>query len=371
MIDSYLPDKPLSLYIHVPFCRSRCDYCAFYSTIFDIDNAERYYRVLKNELETIVEEVKRPFHTVYFGGGNPVLLGLDRIKSLLSVIERYGKSMETTVEVNPEDVRAEIESLYPSVTRISTGIQSMSDRTLAFLNRRTRVKDNIRAMEYLSSSPFIWNADIMTAVPGTETADTLYDIESVASYNPHHISFYCLTFEEGTPLIERCAPLGEEKEIEFLLSGWKSLKEYGYRHYEISAFARSGFECLHNSVYWSLGQYIGLGAAAESFLGFTAGTTMRNRESIEDFVNNPGFDCEKLTKEETEESYLLTALRTADGINKKYYEGRFSVSFDDLYGERISTLENEWYVNTAERFSLTEKGMLVLNSVILALSMAI
>lgn len=371
MIDSYLPLKPLSLYIHVPFCRSRCDYCAFYSTIFDSDTKEAYYDILKKELENIVEDVKRPFHTIYFGGGNPLLLGVDRILSLLERAQRYGKSRETTVEINPEDVTPEIGKLYPEVTRISTGIQSMSDKTLSFLNRRTRRDDNIKAMEYLSTSPFIWNADIMTAVPGTDIAETISDIDIVTGFKPHHISFYCLTFEEGTPLIRRSEPLGDEKESEFLLSGWKRLREKGFNHYEISAFARPGYECVHNSVYWTLGQYIGLGPQAESFLGFTTGTAMRNRENVEDFILNPGFDCEPLAKEETEESYLLTSLRTVRGIEKKYYLDRFNLSFDDLYSERLTTLDPEWYINTDKSFSLTENGMLMLNTVILTLSMAI
>lgn len=371
MIDSYSADKPLSLYIHVPFCRSRCGYCAFYSTIYDEDNREGYYRILEKELEALVDDVRRPFYTIYFGGGNPMLLGVDRILSLLDLAQRYGKSAETTVEINPEDVSPEIGKLYPQVTRISTGIQSMSDETLTFLNRRTRVRDNIKAMEYLSSSPFIWNADIMTAVPGTDVDDTLYDIDSVSTYKPHHISFYCLTFEEGTPLITRSAPLGDEKEGDYLLSGWSRLKKNGYQHYEISAFSLPGYECSHNSVYWTLGQYIGLGPQAESFLGYTTGTTMRNRESIEDFIRNPGFDCEPLTKEETEESYLLTALRRESGIEKEYYRERFNLSFDDLYSDRISTLDPEWYINTDKAFSLTEKGMLMLNTVILTLSIAI
>ena len=371
MIEGYIPARPVSLYIHVPFCHARCDYCAFYSSIYDKDRADRYYETLKKELELIVEEVKTGFHTAYFGGGNPILLGSERILELLTIIERYGKPQETTIEINPEDITPDLDELYPHVTRISTGIQSMSDSTLSFLNRRTRVKDNIRAMEYLSSSPFIWNADIITAVPTTTVADTLSDIDRVAQYHPEHISFYCLTFEEGTPLISKTAPLGDEKETEFLTRGWDKLRENGYSHYEISAFALPGNECLHNRAYWKLGQYIGLGPAAESFLGYTTGTTMRNRETIEDFIRSPEFDCENLTKEETEESYLLTALRTKDGIDKAYYSSRFGLSFDDLYSERIATLNSRWYINTEDTFSLTENGMLMLNTIILTLSMVL
>ena len=371
MIEGFIPARPLSLYIHVPFCHARCDYCAFYSSVFDRDRADKYYDTLKKELELIVEEVKTGFHTVYFGGGNPVLLGSSRILELLTLIERYGKPTETTIEINPEDITPEIEELYPHVTRISTGIQSMSDRTLTFLNRRTRVKDNTRAMEYLSSSPFIWNADIITAVPTTTVGDTLDDIGKVAAYNPHHISFYCLTFEEGTPLVARSTPLGDEKEREFLLEGWKDLEEKGYGHYEISAFAKKGYECSHNRVYWKLGQYIGLGPSAESFLGYTTGVSMRNTEELDTFLSTHAFDCDRLTKEETEESYLLTALRTREGINKEEYRTRFSENFDDLYKERIESLDSSWYNNTDSSFSLTEEGMLMLNTVILTLSMAI
>ncbi len=371
MIEGYISSRPVSLYIHVPFCHARCDYCAFYSSIYDGERVDKYYETLKKELELIVEEVKNPFLTVYFGGGNPILLGIERILELMAVAERYGKSTETTVEINPEDITPEIGKLYPHVTRISTGIQSMSDRTLSFLNRRTRVSDNIRAMEYLSSSPFVWNADIITAVPTTTVEDTVRDIREVAAYNPHHISFYCLTFEEGTPLVERSTPLGDEKEREFLLNGWKELKEKGYNHYEISAFARRGFECLHNRVYWTLGQYIGLGPSAESFLGYTTGVSMRNTEELDTFLSTHAFDCDRLTKEETEESYLLTALRTEDGINKEEYRLRFSEDFDELYSGRMDSLDSSWYVNTPGSFSLTEEGMLMLNTVILTLSMAI
>ena len=371
MIDSYIPSRPVSLYIHVPFCRQRCDYCAFYSSVLDEKIKDEYFLVLQKELEVIVEEIHKPFQTLYLGGGNPILLGVDRILALIEIASRYGKSKECTIEINPEDVSTELERLYPSVNRISTGIQSMDDGTLSFLNRKARAGDNIRAMEYLSSSPFIWNADLITAVPGTTVSDALSDIDKVVRYNPEHISFYCLTFEENTPLIGRTSPLGEEKEREFLLSGWKKLRELGYSHYEISAFAKPGFECMHNSVYWELGQYIGLGPSAESYLGYSDGVTMRNTEDLNSYIKSPDFNCERLTKEETEESFLITALRTSRGIEKSEYERRFSSSFDGTYLEAIPRLDKKWYENTHSFFRLTEEGMMMLNTVILTLSMVI
>ncbi len=323
------------------------------------------------ELEKVVEEIKKPFYTIYLGGGNPMLLGVERIKLLLETATKYGSAEECTLEVNPEDVTSSLDTLYPLVTRISTGIQTMSDRTLSFLSRRGSVEENIKAMEYLSHSPFNWNADIVTAIPGTEISDTIYDLESVIKYNPGHISFYCLTFEENTPLIGRACPVGEEKEREFLLSGWKLLKERGYNHYEISAFSRSGSESRHNSLYWELGQYIGLGPSAESFLGYTTGTTMRNTEDLDSFISAPAFNCENLNEKETEESYILTSLRTMKGIDKREYNHRFSFDFDEKYSSQISSLDKAWYVNDKDSFRLTEEGMMIDDTVILILSMVI
>ncbi len=371
MIEGYDRERDISLYIHVPFCRSRCDYCAFYSSVFDRGTADAFYDVLEKELVLLTDEIAKPYQTIYFGGGNPLLLGYDRILSLIDKASRYGVSREVTVEVNPEDIDRDLSVLYPHVTRISTGIQTMSDPVLSFLKRRSREKDNCRALEILSSSPFTWNADIMTALPGTEIGDTVRDIDRVASFGAGHISFYCLTFEENTPLIRKAVPYGEEKERAFLLAGWNELEKLGYRHYEISAFEKGGHECLHNSRYWSLMQYIGLGPSAESFLGYAEGVSMRNTEDMESFIRTHAFNCERLSSGETQESYLLTALRTEKGIDKIEYERRFGLSFDTLYGERIRLIDEKLYADTPFSFSLTEEGMLLLDSVILTLSLAI
>lgn len=371
MIDSYIPSLPLSLYVHFPFCRKRCDYCAFYSSLYDDALAERYYSVLKMELEKVVEDVKKPFHTIYFGGGNPILIGIERIRDLLERAERYGKPEETTIEINPEDVGEDILSLYPLVTRISTGIQTMDDGRLNFLGRRADEKINSNAMKMLSSSPFTWNADIITAIPKSNVSDTLSDIRKVADYNPDHISYYCLTFEENTPLITKAVPVGEEKEREFLLSGWNLLERLGYNHYEVSAFSRLGKECLHNLVYWNLSEYIGLGPTAESFLGFRKGAVLRNTESLDEFLSSPSFNVEPVDERETEETFLMTALRMRAGIDKKEYRERFGISFDERYSERIKNLDDNWYIDTSRSFSLTREGLLVMNQIVLTLSLSI
>ena len=255
--------------------------------------------------------------------------------------------------------------------RVSVGIQSLDEKVLETLGRHQSVETNLKALELLKTLPFRWNADIITAVPGESVGTTLDDITTIASYKPGHISFYCLTFEENTPLIKREKPMGEESEIEFLTEGWKLLKELGYNHYEVSNFAAEGEECIHNKVYWGLGQYIGIGPTAESALGRREMVVMRNTESLEEYLSSHAFDVSPLTKDETEESYLLTSLRTREGIDKKEYCDRFLKDFDSTYGERIKALDKDTYIDTDNCFSITEKGMLVLDSIILSLAMSI
>lgn len=371
MIDSYIPSLPLSLYIHVPFCKKKCDYCSFYSRPFSIEEREKYFLLLSKELKSVVEEVKKPFYSIYFGGGNPYNLGLKNISYLIDIASTYGKSREVTVEVNPENVSDELEILFNKIDRLSVGIQSLNEISLRTIGRNVDVVDNIRALEYLKKSNINYNADIITAIPSTTVDDTLRDIEIVNSYNPSHISFYCLTFEENTPLISRLAPLEGEKEVLFLEEGWRKLKNLGYEHYEISNFAKKGKKSLHNSQYWNLEQYIGLGPSAESFLGYKTGVSMRNQESIEEYLASPSFNCERLNTREVEESFLLTALRTSEGINKKKYFDRFDKCFDEAYSSKISVIDKSFYVNNENTFALTEKGMLFLDYIILTLSLSI
>lgn len=371
MIDSYIASLPLSLYIHIPFCKKKCDYCSFYSRPFSNEEREKYFLLLSRELRSVVEEVKKPFYSIYFGGGNPYNLGLENISYLIDIASTNGKSREVTVEVNPENVSDELEVLFNKIDRLSVGIQSLNEKALKTIGRNVDVSLNIRALEYLKKSNINFNADIITAIPSTTLSDTLSDIEIVNSYNPSHISFYCLTFEENTPLLHRLAPMDGEKEVLFLEEGWKKLKELGYEHYEISNFAKNGKKSLHNTQYWNLEQYIGLGPSAESFLGYKTGVSMRNQESIEDYFSSPSFNCERLNTREVEESFLLTKLRTSEGINKKKYFERFEKSFDETYSSRISLIDKAFYTDNENTFSLTEKGMLFLDSIILTLSLSI
>ena len=366
--------KPLSLYIHVPFCTRKCDYCAFYSVpLASADRSwmEKFVSLVIAEIEALNKDFGKPYRTVFIGGGNPGVIGYGNIRRIIEKTQENGRSEEVTIEINPENVSKEIYSLFPLLTRVSVGIQSMDDDVLLHLGRNARRRDNLRALSILSESPFRWNADIITAVPGESVETTLSDIESVASFSPGHISFYCLTFEEGTPLIEREAPIGEEAEAVFLEKGWARLRELGYEHYEISNFAKPGERCLHNLVYWNLGQYVGFGPGAESSVGYAMVTSMRESETIAEYLSSPALMCTPLSLQETEEEYLLAALRTKDGIDKAEYEKRFGHSFSSVYSDAISRIDKDSYIDSNESFALIEKGFMTLDWIILEMAMGL
>ena len=364
--------KPLSLYIHVPFCHSKCDYCAFYSLPEKCTgNIEisRYISTLSAQIKAINEDYQRPFYSIFIGGGNPGILGYENIMDILKLAEANGKPEEVTIEINPEDVNAEISSLAPYLTRVSVGVQSLNEKTLRTLGRNASLKNTERALSILSSSPFDFNVDLMVAVPGQRIEDVLDDIEGVNKYNPGHISLYCLTFEEGTPLIERAIPVGEDVESDILLAAWHKLSSLGFEHYEISNFAKKGKRCKHNMVYWKLGQYIGLGPSAESSIGYSEIVSMRNTENLSDYLKDPAFECTPLDTSESKEEYLLVALRINDGIDKDEYRARFGSDFDSEYEHALDSISQEDYINTDRTFSLTESGMMKLDRIILTLAL--
>lgn len=365
---------PLSLYIHVPFCVRKCDYCAFYSlplAAVEKEWMEKYLSIILAEIDALNRDYGKTYETIFIGGGNPGVLGEKRLRQILEKAQENGRAKEVTVETNPETITPDFMALSDVLTRISVGIQSMDENVLRHLGRNATREDNLKALSILSSSSLRWNADIITAVPGETIETTLHDIEEVASYNPGHISFYCLSFEEGTPLIEREVPIGEDAEAEFLRKGWKKLYDLGYEHYEVSNFAKNGERCRHNEIYWHLGQYVGFGPGSESSIGYFPVTSMRDSETLDAFLRSPELSCTPLTADETEEEFLLTVLRTKDGIDKAEYSRRFRKVFDSVYKDAIRSLDSSFYIDTQNCFSLTEAGFMMLDRIILALAMGI
>lgn len=368
------PDRPVSLYIHIPFCTTKCGYCAFYSipeSQCDSRLYDRFYDTLMRQLEALTDELARPFETVYVGGGNPGLLGPERLGRIISLAQKNGKAKECSFEINPETLDESFASLAGLVDRISTGIQSFDGEALSILQRNAGEKECERALDLLKTlrdeNGIRFNADIMTNIPHVDIRKSVEDIQRIATWEPDHISLYSLTFEEGTRLVESEHPLDEDTEADNLVLLWDELEKLGYEHYEVSAFAKDGQYCMHNLVYWSLGQYIGLGPSAESSVGWRKVVSSREKETVEEYLASPSFDSVMLSEEETIEEYLMTGLRTKWGIDRHLFDSRFSKTFNSLFEKRISNLDGALYRDDGRFFSLTRDGIMVLNHILLEL----
>ena len=273
------------IYIHIPFCRSRCIYCGFYSTTA-LDLRQRYVDALCREMEirgtghlisgqSPDQGPVPPISTIYLGGGTPSQLTFDQLHQLFIYINKVyplTSEREITIEVNPDDVTVEFAALLQQlpVNRVSMGIQTFDDQRLRFLHRRHTSRQAIEAVSILRAAGINnLSIDLMYGFPGETLSDWQSDIDSALALNVEHISAYCLMIEEGTPLhkLQGDCPqcVDEETERQMYYTLIDRLTAAGYEHYEISNFARPGFRSRHNSSYWNGTPYIGLGAAAHSY----------------------------------------------------------------------------------------------------------
>lgn len=266
-------NKDLSLYFHIPFCVKKCEYCAFYSLPRAGEEIKAlYFDAIKKQISFLPRE--RRIISVYFGGGTPPVLGVNRLCKLVeSVVSgfRLSDNCEITVEINPGTAGAEeLKSLRAAgFNRISLGIQSADDAVLTRLGRIHDYAAAEKCVAYARAAGFDnLSADVMFALPGQTAEGFLISLEKIVSLGPDHISAYSLQLEEETPFYSKRDLLDfPEEDVEEAqygsLCGY--LKSKGYEHYEVSSFAKPGFKARHNSVYWDMGEYFGLGAAAHSF----------------------------------------------------------------------------------------------------------
>ncbi len=361
-------ELPVSLYIHIPYCTRKCSYCAFYSLPKSkwVKSIHDYHSLIISEIRKLKEEIPF-FDTLSIGGGNPGLMADEEITSIIEEASENKRPYEITIEMNPEEVTEKrISLLKDYVDRISIGIQSLNAKGLETLGRNSSLEENMRALEIISESGISFNGDLITAIPDLSVDDILRDIEKLAGFNPGHISFYCLSYEENTPLFLKAKDRDEDYEADCLEYGWKMLKELGYEHYEISNFAKGERYSRHNVNYWRMGQYIGLGPAAESSIGSSQFLSNHFDEDIGSYFADHTFHFEKLSRRESALEYVMTSLRTKWGIDKNELLRRFSISFDDTFS--LKELSTDDYVNTGSSFALTEQGFMILDYILLSLA---
>ena len=366
------------IYIHVPFCKQRCTYCAFYSTtLYNI--RERYVEALCKELVMRKEYAGcKTIETIYLGGGTPSTLSMEQLKRICDTIYatyRISSSPEVTIECNPDDLTPEFLAQLKKLpfNRISMGVQSFNDSQLKRLGRRhnadkaRQAVHNARQAGYRNIS-----IDLIFALPGSTITDWEHDLDSAIALRPNHLSAYNLTYEEGTPMhraLERgdFTELSEEENIEQFQMLIAKLKEAGYRHYEISNFALPGCESHHNSSYWNDTPYIGCGASAHSYNGTSR---QWNIADIKEYIKgvesgSPSYEIENLTEDERYNDTILTRLRTADGIPLEWMQEKFS---DRLNRFMLCAAEKEIALGNLKEenghLSLTEKGIFISDAVI-------
>ena len=366
------------IYIHIPFCKQRCNYCAFYSsTLYNIK--EEYADAVCKELLMRKEYIKgEEIKTIYFGGGTPSTLPITLLQKICDTIyKNYSvcSNAEITIECNPDDLTEEFLAVLRQLpfNRISMGVQSFSDRQLKRLGRRhnaekaRRAVGNARAAGYKNIS-----IDLMFALPGSTIEEWEESINEAISLNPEHISAYNLMYEEDTPLhraLQRgdFEELSEEENVEQFRMLIKRMKEAGYCHYEISNFAKPGYESRHNSSYWNDTAYIGCGAAAHSYNG---DSREWNISDIKEYIkgiesNNRNYEIEHLTEEERYNDAILTRLRTSDGIPLAWMKNKFSQRLNSyMLNAAKKHIEYGNIKKTDETLSLTEKGIFISDAVI-------
>ena len=347
-LDSFDYEKPLSLYIHVPFCDSKCSYCAFFSVSgYHDDVKAAYVAKLLSELEAVVERIEgRAFETAYIGGGNPGCLDVHSLCKIAGLVCLNGRPKEFTVEMNPDSLSSEMGVLFDGLfTRLSLGIQSLDRRALEFLGRNATLEQTYQGLELsqdiCTSTGCELSYDLITCLGHWH--DPLKDVQVLCNGFPsNHLSVYALTLEEETPLFKRRPSLpDDDMQAQILGSVWSALEERGFEHYEVSNFAKNGMRGLHNCRYWGYRPYVGLGPGAASTAS-KDGLVRRfdSKKSVYDYIGGPrfgGVSCETLTKEEVLEEFVLMGLRYKGGLDLGRLEDEFGCKvmpsmFDDLDG---------------------------------------
>ena len=362
-----MTNNGLGLYIHIPFCVKKCNYCDFYSVVPTADIKERYIESLLREIKKWGERTARPIDTMYIGGGTPSLLSEAELSAVFGAAREaftLADDAEITVEVNPGDNLAPFLKCAAElgVNRVSIGVQSCTDSELCVLGRRHTAKD-AEAAVLAARNAGIKNvsADIIIGLPNSSEETLKASIDGILDLKTEHISAYILKVEKGTPFdLMKIRVPDDDIVTDQCLQLCAALRDAGYEHYEISNFAKPGYQSRHNNSYWRLKEYIGIGPSAHSFF---EGERFYYESDIEAFINgaNPIPDGKGGDKYE----YIMLSLRLKSGLNFKEFEEKYGTPYHPLLIKKARNLEKFGYCKVDdESISLTDKGMLVSNAII-------
>lgn len=360
------------IYIHIPFCKSRCIYCGFYSTTL-LDLRKKYINAVCREMELRKNYIREPFSTIYLGGGTPSLLDEAELTKLFLYINNVydvDRNAEITMECNPDDITPKFTNMLSRlpINRVSMGAQTFADSRLRLLHRRHN-SDEVKHAVKLLREAGIKNIsiDLMFGFPDESLSQWKEDISAALALNVEHISAYSLMYEEDTPLW-KMLDTGKVKEIdeELSLTMFKELvcqlTDAGYEHYEISNFARPGYRSRHNSNYWHQVPYIGLGAAAHSFDLNSRQWNVADLKLYIEEINNGiiPMEREELDNDTTFNDIITTALRTSDGIDLNAMETRLGKRYrNTLISAAGKHIEQGLLEIRHDRLRLTSEGIFI------------
>lgn len=376
--------KSLSIYIHVPFCKRKCRYCAFASEDWGFERIDPYIRALTREIDFRSDYLQKYPETlsIYIGGGSPNFLKPDHISSLLRAFQKYIRMdsvKEFTIEVNPGGIGSNLLSRYreAGINRISIGCQSIHDQELKTLGRIHTSANIFDAVKFATDCGFTQRSlDFIYGIPGQTLESWAETLRWAISTGVEHLSLYNLIFEKGTTLNMmrekgKIVPLDEELEWQMYDLAHQMLASAGYLHYEISNWAKPGCQAIHNSVYWNGGKYLGFGAAAHSFDGERR---WWNFSAIRDYLRKisdgtfPVESSESLTEANVLTEYVLLRLRTTDGMDFQDLErstGIASAEFLEKLLDKLQQRNLEQYGRiTDDRLVLNHHGWFICDHII-------
>lgn len=371
--------KELALYLHIPFCEKKCNYCSFVSFCGKAEHFDEYITCVINELQ-IRKENNAVLKTIYIGGGTPSLLNDKQMEKLLTAIyQNYEvlKDAEITIEVNPNSITKEKLIAYKSlgINRISVGVQSLNNKRLQQLGRLHTSSQVIEKLELIKSCGFInVSVDLIIGLPNQTIFEIKRAIKKLSKYATH-FSIYSLSIEENTPFYDmfnkgELKLPNEKKSAKLYLMAVSALKKLGFERYEVSNFALKGYKSKHNKTYWEMQDYLGIGLASHSFID---NERIANTEDLDVYLNNlnhfkPAFVKERLSKKELMEETIMLNLRESEGLNLEKFKNDFQIDLIKQKKNEIALLKQLELIEIKDKhLKVTDKGILVLNQIIIRL----
>lgn len=366
------------IYIHVPFCKTRCAYCDFYSTTLS-ELKPRYVDALCQELSVRSNYLhNEPINTLYFGGGTPSQLSESDFKKIFACIEKeYGLEAcrEITLEANPDDLTKDYVEMLTTLpfNRISLGIQTFHEPTLRLIGRRHSAIQAIEAVHRCQQHGFAnISIDLIYGLPSETPEQWRQDLQTALSLGVQHISAYHLTYEQGTRLwqmlqMHEIAEVDEDTSVELFRILCEEMRQAGYEHYEISNFALPGYRSRHNSAYWHEVPYLGAGPGAHSFDGesreWNVASLPTYIEALE--AGRRDFERETLDKDTQYNEFIMTRLRTCEGFSLKTLQQRFGTTYHD-YCLLLATpyMKRGWLLQKDDTLLLSPEGIFVSDDII-------